>query len=188
MRLVRIYNTIFSSGHDKRIYMKTLNEDDIRKQEEYIYCDREDYLGEARPNTNISLQLESKYRLFIFMGWRKYVACDSTKSLITFYRGRFTLGLISDTILEDLTSYDVRHLIMMEDENTQTKVVELAQIFHNHREGPYHGEGSNRGLLRTLKTSLTIVSISLRYIHRMFFCCPHSLISSNDYFCLMMEK
>ena len=31
--------------------MKTLNEDDIRKQEEYIYCDREDYLGEARPNT-----------------------------------------------------------------------------------------------------------------------------------------
>ena len=113
---------MFSAGHDKRIYMKTLNEDDIRKQEEYIYCDREDYLGEARPNTNISLQLESKYRLF--MGWRKYVACDSTKSLITFYRGRFTLGLISDTILEDLTSYDVRHLIMMEDENTQTKVVD----------------------------------------------------------------
>ena len=59
------------------------------------------------------------------MGWRKYVACDSTKSLITFYRGRFTLGLISDTILEDLTSYDVRHLIMMEDENTQTKVLDL---------------------------------------------------------------
>ena len=57
------------------------------------------------------------------MGWRKYVACDSTKSLITFYRGRFTLGLNSDTILEDLTSYDVRHLIMMEDENTQTKVL-----------------------------------------------------------------
>ena len=103
--------------------MKTLNEDDIRKQEEYIYCDREDYLGEARSNTNISLQLESKYRLF--MGWRKYVACDSTKSLITFYCGRFTLGLISDTILEDLTSYDVRHLIMMEDENTQTKVLDL---------------------------------------------------------------
>ena len=43
---------MFSAGHDKRIYMKTLNEDDIRKQEEYIYCDREDYLGEARPNSN----------------------------------------------------------------------------------------------------------------------------------------
>ena len=109
------------------------------------------------------------------MGWRKYVACDSTKSLITFYRGRFTLGLISDTILEDLTSYDVRHLIMMEDENTQTKVLTFrragnkpSQIFHNHREGPYHGEGSNRGLLRTLKTSLTVVFQALEGTQNVF--------------------
>ena len=112
------------------------------------------------------------------MGWRKYVACDSTKSLITFYRGRFTLGFISDTILEDLTSYDVRHLIMMEDENTQTKVVELEtnprKYFTITEKAPPENFSDSR--------------FKLWKVHRMFFCCPHSLISSNDYFCLMMEK
>ena len=32
-------------GHDKRIYSKSLCDDDLEKQEEYVFCDREDYLG-----------------------------------------------------------------------------------------------------------------------------------------------
>jgi len=58
-------------GHDKRLYTKTLNDEDSEKQNEYVQCDRDDYL---------------------------------------------------DTILEDLTPYDVRQLIMMEDEVAQTKM------------------------------------------------------------------
>jgi len=58
-------------GHDKRIYSKSLCDDDLEKQEEYVFCDREDYL---------------------------------------------------DTILEELTPYDVRQLIIMEDEVCQTKM------------------------------------------------------------------
>ena len=35
-------------GHDKRIYTKALNDEDIEKQEEYEDCDREEYLGELK--------------------------------------------------------------------------------------------------------------------------------------------
>jgi len=59
-------------GHEKRLYTKVLNAEDVEKQEEYEDCeDREEYL---------------------------------------------------DSILEDLSPHDVRHLIMMEDEVSQTKV------------------------------------------------------------------
>ena len=34
-----------TEGHDKRLYTKTLNEEDFEKQEEYVLCDRDDYLG-----------------------------------------------------------------------------------------------------------------------------------------------
>ena len=33
-------------GHEKRLYTKALNGEDIEKQEEYEDCDREEYLGE----------------------------------------------------------------------------------------------------------------------------------------------
>jgi len=58
-------------GHDKRLYTKLLNEEDVEKQESYLDCDREEYL---------------------------------------------------DSILEDLTPYDVRQLVMMEDEMEETKM------------------------------------------------------------------
>ena len=32
-------------GHDKRLYTKLLNEEDVEKQESYLDCDREEYLG-----------------------------------------------------------------------------------------------------------------------------------------------
>ena len=32
-------------GHDKRLYTKLLNEEDVEKQEDYADCDREEYLG-----------------------------------------------------------------------------------------------------------------------------------------------
>jgi len=58
-------------GHDKRLYTKLLNYEDLEKQEDYTDCDREEYL---------------------------------------------------ESILEDLSPYDVRQLIMMEDEQSQTKL------------------------------------------------------------------
>jgi len=58
-------------GHEKRLYTKALNAEDVEKQEEYKDCDREEYL---------------------------------------------------DSILEELSPYDVRQLIMMEDEVSQTKL------------------------------------------------------------------
>jgi len=57
-------------GHDKRLYTKALNSEDLEKQEMYTDCDRDEYL---------------------------------------------------ESILEELTPYDVRQLIMMEDEVSQTK-------------------------------------------------------------------
>ena len=73
-------------GHDKRLYTKTLNDEDMEKQEEYVLCDRDDYLGKHK------FQFIKNSKVFV------------------------------DTILEDLTPYDVRQLIMMEDEVAQTKV------------------------------------------------------------------
>ena len=35
-------------GHDKRLYTKTLNDEDMEKQEEYVLCDRDDYLGKHK--------------------------------------------------------------------------------------------------------------------------------------------
>ena len=76
-------------GHDKRLYTKLLNEEDVEKQEDYSDCDREEYLG-----INIS-------------PWNWYCSF---------------LYLISlESILEDLTPYDVRQLVMMEDEMAEIK-------------------------------------------------------------------
>ena len=36
-------------GHDKRLYTKLLNEEDVEKQESYLDCDREEYLGMNTP-------------------------------------------------------------------------------------------------------------------------------------------
>jgi len=74
-------------GHDKRLYTKLLNDEDIEKQEEYIECDRDDYL---------------------------------------------------DTILEDLTPHDVRQLIIMEDENAETKMfTKVWPTSETHKYFPY---------------------------------------------------
>ena len=35
-------------GHEKRLYTKALNGEDIEKQEEYEDCDRQEYLGEFK--------------------------------------------------------------------------------------------------------------------------------------------
>ena len=34
-------------GHDKRLYTKLLNDEDLEKQEDYTDCDREEYLGKT---------------------------------------------------------------------------------------------------------------------------------------------
>ena len=77
-------------GHDKRLYTKLLNEEDLEKQEEYWDCDREEYLGIHYKNVVITITAH--------------------------------LSLLSESILEDLSPYDVRQLIMMEDEMEETKV------------------------------------------------------------------
>ena len=39
-------------GHDKRLYTKLLNEEDVEKQEDYSDCDREEYLGKNNSQSN----------------------------------------------------------------------------------------------------------------------------------------
>ena len=46
--LACLLDNYFSLGHDKRLYTKLLNDEDIEKQEDYVECDRDDYLGKGQ--------------------------------------------------------------------------------------------------------------------------------------------
>ena len=43
-------------GHEKRLYTKALNAEDVEKQEDYKDCDREEYLGECPVKLKICLK------------------------------------------------------------------------------------------------------------------------------------